>query len=77
MLSAQVEASFARVEAMYKSCLDDAIQEKQISANTDTEKAASFLINSLQGALMRMKTVQTLDPLDDLEEMVFNLLFES
>jgi len=77
VLSAQVETSFARVEAMYRSCLEDALQEKQISPETDTGKAASFLINGLQGVLMRMKTVQTVGPLDDFEEMIFTMLFEN
>lgn len=75
-LSAQVEMSFSRIEAMYNVCLVDAVNAKQIDKNTDTAAMAAFLHNGLQGALMRMKSTQSNEPLENFERVVFNLLFK-
>lgn len=74
-LSCQVEAAFLRIEAMYETCLIDAVKAKQIDTNTDTAGMAAFLHNGLQGAFMRMKSAKSNEPLDSFERSVFGLLF--
>jgi TetR/AcrR family transcriptional regulator, transcriptional repressor for nem operon len=75
-LSRQVETSFTRIEALYKKCLDDALKTNQINAGVDTEKLAAFLLNGLQGALLRMKSANSVEPIENFELVVFSLLFK-
>ena len=48
-----------------EKCIMEAQDEGEINRNTDSKMLASFILNSWEGALLRMKSEKTVDPLKD------------
>jgi TetR/AcrR family transcriptional repressor of nem operon len=72
-----VRKAIARALANWTELLAGAIRDGQadgsIEARLDAEEIARFLINSWEGALLRMKVAKSREPLDDFFSLAFRL----
>jgi TetR/AcrR family transcriptional repressor of nem operon len=72
----KVREAFRRMSDSIARCLDEARELKQIRQSLDPRETADFILNSWEGALLRMKTENSLEPLLVFENMIFNSLLE-
>lgn len=75
-----VRKALARVLANWAELVANAIRDGQedgsIDARLDAEEIARFLISSWEGAVIRMKVVNSRQPLDDFFSLAFRLFDE-
>lgn len=57
-----------------EKCLQEAINNNELNASLDARAAADFIINSWEGAVMRMKVEKGPGPLENFERMIFSVL---
>jgi TetR/AcrR family transcriptional repressor of nem operon len=62
---------FKRMESIICQCLQDAQNNGEISENVDVDTIAQFILNSWEGALVRMKVEKSTNSLDLLEHYIF------
>jgi TetR/AcrR family transcriptional repressor of nem operon len=72
----KVREAFRRMSDNIAQCLEEARELKQIRESLDPQATADFLLNSWEGALLRMKAENSLEPLLVFENMIFNSLLE-
>ncbi len=58
----------------FQRCLDDAKREGQLPDSTDTKQLGEFILNSWEGALLKMKVETTTEPLKVFSSQLFQLL---
>ena len=63
-----IEGWVARIARL----LEEARNDGEIAADTDTKAVGAFIINSWHGALMRMKSTASSKPLEDFYNLIFN-----
>ena len=63
--------SFSKMEQKILDCLKDAQSSEEISQSIDIKSSASFILNSWEGAMVRMKAEKSSRPLEILEEIIF------
>jgi TetR/AcrR family transcriptional repressor of nem operon len=63
---------FKRMEVIICQCLQDAQNSGEISEKVDVDTTSQFIINSWEGALVRMKVEKSTNSLDILEKYIFN-----
>lgn len=59
-----IESCFLQLKQGILELIKQGIKDKSILANSKPEKLADFILNSYEGALLRMKTVKSSEPLD-------------
>ena len=64
------EAFFMMEEKIYE-CLNDAQLAGEINQSIDIKSSASFIINSWEGAIVRVKAEKSNRPMELLEEIIF------
>jgi TetR/AcrR family transcriptional repressor of nem operon len=72
----KVREAFRRMSDNIERCLEEARELKQIRQSLDPRETADFILNSWEGALLRMKAENSLGPLLVFENMIFNGLLE-
>lgn len=72
--SERLSESVEKMTGIYKSLLDDAVINNEISKHIDTHDTAEFIVSSWHGALIKMKINRTVDPLKLHKKMVLSLL---
>jgi TetR/AcrR family transcriptional regulator, transcriptional repressor for nem operon len=72
----KVREAFRRMSDHIAQCLEEARELKQVRQSLDPRETADFILNSWEGALLRMKTENSLEPLLVFENMIFNGLLE-
>ncbi len=55
-----------------KTVLDDAVIENEIEVTSKTEDLANFIVNSWEGAVLRMKADKCVEPLKLLNQILFS-----
>jgi len=68
----KIKTGFENATAVFETCLENAKELEEISREMDTHLVANFLINSWQGAMLRMKAEKTTDPLNNFYKAIFN-----
>lgn len=68
----KVKIGFENATAIFENCLENAKEQEEISRDLDTHQVANFLINSWQGAVLRMKAEKTTEPLNNFYKVIFN-----
>ncbi|MCD4731364.1 MAG: TetR/AcrR family transcriptional regulator [Bacteroidales bacterium] len=68
----KAKAGFENATAIFEICLENAKEQEEISRDLDTHQASNFLINSWQGAVLRMKAEKTTEPLNNFYKVIFN-----
>lgn len=64
--------AFSKMEEKILDCLIDAQSAEEISQSIDIKSSANFIINSWEGAMVRMKAEKSSRPMEILEEMIFS-----
>lgn len=67
----KVEWCFSEIARRVACCLDEAIQRKELSANTDTQVMAQLLINCWEGAALRTRLQRDPAPLRQMLDFYF------
>jgi TetR/AcrR family transcriptional repressor of nem operon len=70
----KVSRAFEEIESFVKACLDDAVAAGEIDNSVNTKKTAQLIINSWEGAIMRMKVEKSLAPIKLMEKMIIDRL---
>jgi len=70
----KLNAVFDTMQAKIAECLQAAMDANEITCDLDPQEAAYFILNSWEGALMRMKTEKSPEPLIVFDKMVFGRL---
>jgi TetR/AcrR family transcriptional repressor of nem operon len=64
----------AMMEVKMAACLQAALDENEVSPDLDPSEAACFILNSWEGALTRMKTERSVEPLAVFDKVIFGRL---
>lgn len=72
----RIEAVFIQLETMIESCLKEAKSWGEVSVSLDERQTATFILNSWEGAVLRMKVTKSTAPLEVFEQFVFGRLLQ-
>lgn len=70
----RIRAAFANWERMIGDVLDDAASRGDLPPGLTAREVAAFVVNSWEGALLRMKAEQSAEPLKLFIHMLFHML---
>jgi TetR/AcrR family transcriptional repressor of nem operon len=68
----KIKTGFEKIAAIFLDCLKNAREMEEISREMDIEQTTYFLINSWQGAMLRMKAAKSTEPLFNFYKIIFN-----
>ena len=68
----KLKEALDRITAGYSAVLNEAQQAGDISDQLDVKETANFIVSSWHGALIRMKVVQNLEPLENHLTFIFD-----
>ena len=66
-----------RITVGYAGILSEAQKAGEISVQIDVKETANFIVSSWHGALIRMKVVQNLEPLENHFKFIFDYVLKS
>ena len=72
----KAKAGFENATGYFETCLENAKLQNEISEDTDVSLMANFIINSWQGAALRMKADKTIDSLWKFYNVIFDNLLK-
>ena len=75
-LRKQISGSFAHWEHTIATVIQQAVAQKELPADTDSESLAGFLLNSWEGALLRSQAEENDAPLEVFMHLVFDRLLK-
>ncbi len=67
---------FSGMKGVIRQCLEEAQTRNEIDSGLDADETADFILNSWQGALLRMKAEGNTQPLLLFEKMVFGCVLK-
>jgi len=73
----KLKKALAMMEAGIVASLQAAVDSHEVSLALDPHEAAHFILNSWEGALTRMKTEKSLEPLLVFDKMIFSFLLKT
>jgi TetR/AcrR family transcriptional regulator, transcriptional repressor for nem operon len=76
MLQAQLKAVFGLWQKGIAEVLREAVKRSELARSTDPDRLAEFLLNSYEGALVRMKAEKSDGPLDTFLHFAFDVLLK-
>lgn len=68
----KANAVMTRWEGRFVACLKEAQDNGALRSDLEAEELASFLINSWEGAILRMKIMKSPEPLESFMQVVFS-----
>ena len=72
----RISLGFEEIESKILGCIKDAIKSGDVPKNVDVEATASFILNSWEGAIVRVKVEKSLPPLELLEDFIFKKILK-
>jgi TetR/AcrR family transcriptional repressor of nem operon len=72
----KLEGVFASFRESMEKCLEEAVYRKELPASMDVRGTAEFMVNSWEGAVLRMKVAKDQGPLEAFENVVFSSLLK-
>ena len=66
-----VDHAFARLQSYFTACIREAQQAGEVSAKADADELGFFVLNSWQGAVLRMKASGDNTPLRAFQQVIF------
>jgi TetR/AcrR family transcriptional repressor of nem operon len=75
-LRKQISASFGNWQRKIAAVVQQAVEQKELPANTDPESLAGFLLNSWEGALLRSQAEKSDAPLETFMHAVFEVMLK-
>jgi TetR/AcrR family transcriptional regulator, transcriptional repressor for nem operon len=76
-LRKQISGSFAHWQHTVAAVIQQAVAQKELPADTDSESLAGFLLNSWEGALLRSQAEENDAPLEVFMRLVFDRLLKT
>jgi TetR/AcrR family transcriptional regulator, transcriptional repressor for nem operon len=73
----RIEACLTMMKSKIGKCLSAAQQNNEIDPDLNTDEVADFILNSWEGALIRMKSRQSVEPLALFHRVVFGRVLRS
>jgi TetR/AcrR family transcriptional regulator, transcriptional repressor for nem operon len=73
----KLKDALATMEARIVGSLQAALEANEVVPAIDPHEAAYFILNSWEGALTRMKTEKSLEPLTVFDKMIFSFLLRT
>ena len=73
----KLKNALAMMEARIVASLQAALEANEVATALDPREAAYFILNSWEGALTRMKTEKSLEPLVVFDKMIFGFLLRT
>ena len=73
----RLEDTLGRAQGMIAECLAQAREAGEVSEGLDPDETAAFILNSWEGAILRMKTQGGEGPLRNFEQMVFGTILRA
>jgi TetR/AcrR family transcriptional regulator, transcriptional repressor for nem operon len=73
----KIEACLTMMKEKIGNCLSAAQKNNEIDPDLNVDEAADFILNSWEGALIRMKSRQSVEPLMLFHRMVFDRVLKS
>lgn len=71
----RIEATFAHIEQLFKTAFVQAQNDGLLAPGVSPDTAAALLLNSLEGAFLRMKVARSRTPLQEIRTTLLPLLF--
>jgi len=71
LFQTKIKSGFKHAITVFEICLENAKELEEVSWDLDTKLTANFLINSWQGAMLRMKAEKTIEPLNNFYTVIF------
>ena len=69
-----LDEQFNACQAVMRQCIEEGMESGEFRADLDADHAAGFMLNSLHGAFVRMKTTGNETPLLDFKSFILTLL---
>ena len=73
----KLENTLSRSQGLIAACLKEALEAGEIPAGLDPDETAAFILNSWEGAILRMKAKGGDGPLKNFEQMVFGTILRA
>lgn len=74
---AKLEQAFHEMKTKIGRCLETAQERNDLEPTIDPYEIADFILNSWEGALLRMKAKNSIEPLITFDKMVFGMLLRN
>lgn len=74
--SSLLQNEFVAYEKIFERNIQEAMELGQINSNKSSKKIASFILNSFEGALLRMKADKSIEPIVILSEFIETEIFK-
>ena len=71
-----LQKEFLEYEETFEKCIQQAMEYGEINSDKSAKKIAGFILNSFEGALLRMKVVKSVEPIEILSEFVQTEIFK-
>ena len=72
----RISLGFEEIESKILRCINDAKISGDVPESVNAEAAAGFILNSWEGAIVRVKVEKSLKPLELLEDFIFNKILK-
>ncbi len=73
----KIESTLGRAQGLIAACLKEALEAGEVPAGLDPDETAAFILNSWEGAILRMKAKGGDGPLRNFEQMVFGIILRA
>ena len=70
-----LQREFLEYEEIFEKCIQQAIEQGEINSDKSAKKIAAFILNSFEGALLRMKVMKSVEPIEILSEFIKTEIF--
>ncbi len=70
------QKEFLKYEDLFEKCIQRAIEQGEINSDKSAKKIGAFILNSFEGALLRMKVDKSIEPISILSEFIETEIFE-
>ncbi|MEE9450100.1 MAG: TetR family transcriptional regulator C-terminal domain-containing protein [Ignavibacteriaceae bacterium] len=72
----KIALGLEKIESKILGCLQDSQDAGEIPDSIDTNSAAAFILNSWEGAIVRVKVEKSIQPLELLDDFIFNKILK-
>lgn len=75
-LGGKLNLALRKMSGKFKECLEEAQSMNEIPQSIDSDSISNFILNSWEGAMLRVKVEHSSEPLLQFEELLFNKILK-